>query len=114
MNINHVVQKVGITHTPTRYFGTDLFDTVFLYVYDFDNGLTNVEYINKWFFYSRNDVKTGLFDIYINNFRFSDILSDSEVSTIKAHIEDVIRDAVQLVKPVTSELRYVVWNNSNR
>jgi len=114
MNVNHEVVKVGITHTPTRYFGADLFDTVFLYEYDYDNNLPNVEYINKWFFYSRNDVKTGLFDIYINNFRFSDNLSDEEVATIKIHIERVIRDAVRLVKPVTSELRYVVWNNSNR
>ena len=59
-------------------------------------------------------MKTGLFDVYINNFRFSDILSNAEVARIKHHIENVIRDAVRLVKPVTSELRYVIWNNSNR
>jgi hypothetical protein len=111
MDENHAVAKVGITHTPMRYFGADLFDTVFLYGYDYDNSNPVMEAVSKWYFYSRHDVKTGLFDIYINNFKFSDDLSNSEVDAIRAHIESVIRDSIWMVKPITSELRYVVWNN---
>jgi uncharacterized Fe-S radical SAM superfamily protein PflX len=108
-----VVRK-DIDHTPLRYYEADLFDTVFLYGYDHDNNHPLVEAVNKWYFYSKHDVKTGLFDIYINNFKFGSSLSDADVSAVKNHIEKMIRDSIWMVKPITSELRYVVWNNCNR
>jgi hypothetical protein len=112
MDEDHAVVHTGITHTPIRYYGADLFDTVFLYGYDHDAGHPIMEAVSKWYFYSKHDVKTGLFDIHINNFKFGS-MGAGEIASAKNHIEGVIRDTVWMIKPITSELRYVVWNNSN-
>lgn len=95
--------------TPRRYFGSKVFDSVYLLLYDQESNLPLVEKVDSWHFYNKKARKTGLFDIKINNFVFSARLSPSEILAVKSHIEKVIRSSIDLVKPASTVLRKIIW-----